>query len=50
LIYLVIFVISWLMHLSIGLGLIYAAGGATVLLALIWIVLLVWSSGLLGIS
>jgi hypothetical protein len=50
LVYLVIFVISWLKRLSIKRGLTYSAGGATILLGMIWLVMFVWSSGLLGIS
>jgi hypothetical protein len=48
--YLVFFIISWLKHLPLKLGVIYSAGGATVMLGLIWLVMFVWFSGLLGVS
>ena len=50
LLYLVIFVVSWLKRLPMKRGLAYSAGGASVVLVLVWLVLFVWSSGLLGVS
>ena len=42
-IFLVIFVISWIKRLSIKKGLTYSAGGATAILVMIGIAMLVWS-------
>jgi hypothetical protein len=50
LLYLVIFVMSWLKHVSIKRGFCYSAGGATAVLLLAWFVMFFWFSGLLGVS
>lgn len=50
LIYLLIFVISWIKRVSIKRGLTYSAGGATGVLGIIWLATYLWSSGLLGLS
>jgi len=50
LIYLLIFVVSWLKRYSIKRGLCFSAGGATVILGVIWLGALFWFSDLFGIS
>ena len=50
LLYLIIFVGSWLKRLPIKKTLAYSAGGASFTLVLVWLVMFVWFSGMLGIS
>ena len=50
LLYFIIFVVSWLKRLPVKRAIAYSAGGATFTLVLVWLVMFVWSSGLLGIS
>ncbi len=49
-VYFVLFLIFWKRKFSIQKGCGYAAGGATGVLALIYVVMLVWSVGILGMS
>lgn len=50
LLYLIFFLASWWTKVSIMRGLAYAAGGATALLAIVYVILLVWFSGWLGVK
>ncbi len=49
-VYFVLFLIFWRRKLSIQKGCGYAAAGATGALALIYVVMLIWSVGILGMS
>jgi len=42
-IYMIIFVVSWIKKLSIKKGLTHSAGSSTVILVLIWLVMFAWS-------
>ncbi len=50
LVYLMFSFVSWWRRVSITIGLAYSAGGATGVLALAYLVMLVWFSGWLGVS
>jgi hypothetical protein len=50
LLYLMIFVVSWLKGLKMKRGLVYSVGGASIMIALAWLVMFVFSAGLLGVS
>ncbi len=50
LVYFVLFLVFWRRKLSIKRGCGYAAAGATWVLVVIYLVLLVWSGGILGVK
>lgn len=50
LLYLIFFLASWWRKVSITRGLAYAVGGATGFLAFVYVILLVWFSGWLGVK
>ena len=50
LVYTAIFIMLWLMRLSLERNLAYSAGGSTILISLVWIMMAIWFSGYNGYS